>query len=102
MSYQKAKRAYEAEKFEVGAEVLRCNTCQAETAKEMLGAYGARCFKCFSEYCRAAPHYEIRKDYPNDPLRWAKRIMDKQRLGLPVGIAAAKLAQDALGGKHDL
>lgn len=102
MSYQSAKRAYEAEKFEVGTEVLRCNTCQAETSREHLGAYGARCFRCFADYCRAAPRYEIRKDYPNDALAWAKRIVDKQRLGLPVSIFAAKLAQDALGKKHDL
>lgn len=101
MSYQTAKRAYEDEKVEVGTKVLRCNNCQTETAREILSSYGARCFKCFSDYCRAAPHYEIKKDYPNDPLAWAKRIMDKQRLGFSASTAAVKLAHDALGKKHE-
>ncbi len=101
MSYQTAKRNYESEKLEVGSSVLRCSRCQSETAKEHLSAYGAMCFGCFQAYCKAAPHYEVKADYPNDPLAWARRIVDKQKLGIPVGIFAAKLAQDALGRKHE-
>jgi len=101
MSYQTAKRNYESEKLEVGSEVLRCNRCQSQTSREALGAYGAMCFGCYQAYCKAAPHYEIRKDYPNDPLAWAKRIIDKQKRGDPVSIYAGKLARDALGIKHE-
>ncbi len=101
MSYQTAKRNYESEKLEVGSEVLRCSTCLTNTAREHLSAYGAMCFGCFQAYCKSAPRYEMKTDYPNDPLAWAKRIMDKQKSGIAVGIFAAKLAQDALGRKHE-
>jgi hypothetical protein len=101
MSYQTAKRNYEADKLEVGSEVLRCSTCLTNTARENLSAYGAMCYGCFQAYCKAAPRYEIKKDYPNDPLAWARRIIDKQKSGLPVSIFAAKMARDALGIKHE-
>ena len=100
MSYQSAKRNYEAEKFEVGSDpVLRCSDCQKVTPREELGAYGVKCFNCFTEYCKAAPHYVISTEYRKDPLGWAKRIRDKQQRGEPVGIFAGKLAHEALGIK---
>ena len=103
MSYASAKRNYETQAFEVGSDtVLRCSDCQQVTAREDLGAYGAKCLGCFSSYCKAAPRYEIAKDYPRDPLAWAKRIMDKQRRGDPVSTYAVKLALEALGPQHGL
>ena len=102
MSYDRAKRNYEADKFEVGTDVLRCNRCQSQTTREVLSAYGAMCRGCFDAYCKAAPRYEIKKDYPNDPLAWARRIIDKQKRGDPVSIFAAKMARDALGIKNDV
>jgi hypothetical protein len=103
MSYASAKRNYETQNFEVGGETtLRCSDCQQATAREDLGAYGAKCLGCFTDYCKAAPRYEIAKDYPRDPLAWAKRIMDRQRRGESVSTFASKLALEALGNKHDL
>jgi hypothetical protein len=101
MSYQTAKRNYESEKLEVGSAVHRCRTCLSETPWADLSNYGAMCYGCYQAYCKAAPRYKIKKDYPNDPLAWAKRIIDKQKSGLPVGIFAAKMAREALGIKHE-
>lgn len=100
MSYEKAKRNYEAENG-IGV-TLRCSVCRKETSRDVLSGFGARCRECFESYCSAAPRYEIKTDYPNDKLGWAKRIIDKQQRGERVSIYAAKLAQDALGTKHDL
>ena len=77
MSYQSAKRNYEAEKFIVGSEPeLRCSDCQKITSREELGSYGCKCHDCFAVYCKNPPRYIPSAEYRKDPLGWAKRIRE--------------------------
>jgi hypothetical protein len=74
-----------------------CSQCNEITKQEDLIKYGTMCGPCFYLYCRRAPSYIHGLDkYRDDPRGWAKRIVDKEKIGISVNPVALKFAKEAL------
>lgn len=100
MSYYTAKKSYEQQtqdKQEYPRYV--CSVCLMEAIYADLTTYGARCGKCYQNYCRSAPRYEPQPAFNGDAKDWARRIIYKKENGLPVSKIAEQFAKDALGIK---
>ena len=87
----------------VGSDLeFRCRDCHDVTTRENMSAYGTRCWRCHQHWCRSAPKPEPQNSYVGDPKGWAKRIIDKSKMGLPVSSISLKFAKEALGSRHDV
>jgi hypothetical protein len=76
---------------------LLCSKCLLLTNYDDLANYGSFCKACYDVYCYDAPAYpqELNK-YLGDPKGWAKRIVDKHNIGIPVARISLEFAQQAL------
>jgi cytochrome c5 len=97
MSYYNAKKSYEAEKQESqDFKTYICTSCLMEASYSDMATYGARCWKCYDEYCKSAPRYEPQPTFTGDSKDWARRILHKEKEGLPVSKIAVQFAKEAL------
>jgi len=104
MGYADAKRSFETEKKDDFNEIRNlCRICGASRLNEELIKYGSYCMNCFDQYCKQTPSYfnDDIKDYSGDPKGWARRIIDRHAAGRHVSKIALKLANEALGTKHE-
>lgn len=96
MSYYTAKKSYEEQKQADGVVTYTCSVCLMGAEHEDLMRYGSRCWKCYDNYCKSAPHYEPQPAFTGDQKDWARRIMHKEKHGLPVSKIAVQFAKEAL------
>lgn len=101
MSYYSAKKSYEAEKQEQDVNRYICTSCLMEAEHSDMVTYGARCWKCYDNYCNSAPHYQPQPTFTGDSRDWARRIMYKEQEGLPVSKIAVQFAKEALKISHE-
>jgi hypothetical protein len=95
MSYYSAKQKYEQEnKTDLPRYV--CTVCMMEAEHKDMVTYGARCWKCYDDYCKSAPRYQPQPVFAGDQKDWARRIMNKQKHGEPVSKIAVQFAKEAL------
>ena len=65
-------------------DVLSCRFCGKETARQTLSDFGARCYACFSEYCRAPqsrPHVPDSAVPAGASYAWAHRLRYRHQTG---------------------
>lgn len=96
MSYYTAKKSYEESSKPENAVAYTCSVCMMGAEYSDLATYGARCWKCYDTYCKSAPHYEPQPTFTGDAKDWARRILHKEKNGLPVSQIAVKFAKEAL------
>lgn len=101
MSYYSAKKSYEAEKQEQDVNRYICTSCLMEASYSDMATYGARCWKCYDEYCKSAPRYEPQPTFTGDSKDWARRILEREKRGMYVSKVAVQFAKEALKISHE-
>ena len=96
MSYYQAKKSYDQKQAADGVFVYTCSVCMMGADKEDLSRFGARCWKCYDNYCKEAPHYHPQPQFTGDSRDWARRILHKEQNGEPVSKVAIQFAKEAL------
>lgn len=97
MSYYTAKKKYEDKNQQDNDfKTYICTSCLMEADHADMATYGARCWKCYDEYCKSAPHYQPQPTFTGDSRDWARRILHREKEGLPVGKIAVQFAKEAL------
>lgn len=76
---------------------IACTKCFHLTEREELMKLGSMCKPCFDSYCRQAPAYmaELNR-YNEDPKKWARRLLDREKEGVYVGSLALKFAKEVM------
>jgi len=73
MSYYSAKQKYEQEnKTDLPRYV--CTVCMMEAEHKDMVTYGARCWKCYDDYCKSAPRYQPQPVFAGDQKDWARSL----------------------------
>lgn len=97
MSYYTAKKTYETEKQEKQeSSTYICTACLMEASYSDMATYGARCWRCYDNYCKSAPRYEPQPTFTGDSRDWARRILHKEKEGQYVSKVAVQFAKEAL------
>jgi hypothetical protein len=75
---------------------MACPLCKAITTRGALSTYGARCFRCYTEYCRAPQYFPDTGDKRIDgPRGWAHALKRRHEQGdrlTPAQVSAYKAA----------
>lgn len=76
---------------------VACSQCFHLTDREELMKLGSMCNPCYTSYCRQAPAYmaELNR-YNEDPKKWARRLLDREKEGAYVGSLALKFAKEVM------
>ena len=78
-------------------DLFNCKICFSQTIRKDMSTYGARCWKCYDDYCRQVPPIDPSLlTHKSDPLGWAKRIIDKHNSGKPVSKIGLEMAKQVL------
>lgn len=65
MSYYQAKKSYDNKNQKQDEVVYTCSVCLMGADHKDLIRYGARCWKCYDEYCKSAPRHSYKQN-PDD------------------------------------
>lgn len=77
---------------------MACRWCGKMTSVGSLNAYGARCFKCYEDYCRASQSYVDTGNKNDSPKAWAYALKKREENGEPLSSVQRTMWRAAL--KH--